>query len=59
MHPDLQEAIDFHRAIVAEAGIRQEHPAADDHEIKVRLTVRLYGRAAAARLFGRVPEDAR
>lgn len=44
---------------LAIAGIRADFPQADEHEIKVRLTVRLYGRDAAARLFGAVPADAR
>ena len=43
---------------LAEAGIRSRHPDADDAEVKVRLVVRLYGRAAAVRLFGTAPEDA-
>jgi hypothetical protein len=41
------------------AGIRRRHPDADENEVRVRLTVRLYGRDVAARLFGDVPEDAR
>lgn len=43
---------------MALAGIRARHPEAGEDELRVRLTVRLYGREAAARLFGRVPEDA-
>jgi hypothetical protein len=43
---------------LAIAGIRQRHPEADEQEVRVRLTVRLYGRAAATRLFGTVPDDA-
>ena len=31
---------------------------ATPEEIRVRLTVRLYGRGVARRLFGRVPADA-
>jgi hypothetical protein len=42
----------------AEAGIRERHPVADDAEVRVRLTVRLYGREAAKRLFGDLPDDA-
>ncbi len=40
------------------AGIRSRHPAADEHEQKVRLCALLYGRPAALRLFGGVPRDA-
>ena len=43
---------------LATAGIRERHPNADEHEIRVRLTVRMYGRAAAVRLFRDVPSDA-
>ena len=43
---------------LAVAGIRQRHPFASDAEVRVRLTVRLYGRATAQRLFGAVPDDA-
>lgn len=44
---------------LAEAGIRERCPGASDEEVRVRLTVRLYGRAAAEKLFGAVPDDAR
>jgi hypothetical protein len=40
------------------AGLRERHPNASDAELRTRLVVRLYGRAAAARLFGVVPDDA-
>lgn len=45
---------------LAEAGIRERHPRATDAEIRIRLAVRLYGRAAAGRLFGAeaIPHDA-
>src|ERR1700722_17529758 len=43
---------------LALAGIHDRHPQADEHEMRVRLTVRLYGRAVAMRLFGAVPDDA-
>lgn len=43
---------------LALAGIRQRHPQAVEQELRVRLTVRLYGRACAEKLFGSVPEDA-
>jgi hypothetical protein len=43
---------------LALAGIRQMFPDADEQELRVRLTVRLYGREAAVRLFGQVPDDA-
>jgi hypothetical protein len=56
----LEVAVALSRAVreLAEAGIRQRHPGADADEVKVRLAVRLYGRQAAERLFGRVPDDA-
>ena len=44
---------------LALAGIREMHPGATEEELRVRLTVRLYGREAALRLFGTVPDDAR
>jgi len=43
---------------LALAGLRLRHPQADEQELRVRLTVRLYGRAAALRLFGSAPDDA-
>jgi hypothetical protein len=44
---------------LAEAGLRDRHLSASPDEIRIRLTVRLYGRAAAERLFkDRVPADA-
>jgi hypothetical protein len=43
---------------MAMAGIRLRHPNANEDEVRVRLVVRLYGRAAAERLFGQVPADA-
>jgi hypothetical protein len=43
---------------LAEAGIRLRHPRASDEEVAVRLAVRLYGREAAMRVFGAVPDDA-
>lgn len=43
---------------LALAGIRQRHPEAGEQEVRVRLAARLYGRAAAVRLFGAVPDDA-
>ena len=56
----LEAAMRLSNAVreLAMAGIRQRHPQADEHEQRVRLTVRLYGRAAAQRLFGNVPDDA-
>jgi len=44
---------------LAIAGIRQMHPNASEDELRVRLTVRLYGSEVAKRLFGAVPDDAR
>jgi hypothetical protein len=43
---------------LALAGVRETFPRADEYELKVRLTVRLYGREAALHLFGSVPEGA-
>jgi hypothetical protein len=40
------------------AGLRERHPNASVDELRTRLVVRLYGRAAATRLFGVVPDDA-
>jgi hypothetical protein len=41
-----------------EAGIRMNHPHVSASELRVRVAVRLYGRDAAQRLFGDVPDDA-
>jgi hypothetical protein len=46
------------RALLA-AGLRAQFPMASDDEIRRRVTVRLYGREAAIRLHGQIPEDAR
>ncbi len=43
---------------LAELGIRQRFPNASTEEVRARLAVRLYGRAAALRLAGVVPDDA-
>ena len=43
---------------LAQAGIRARHPQASEAEVRVRLVVRLYGRAEAQRLFGEIPDDA-
>jgi hypothetical protein len=43
---------------LAEAGIRQRHPDATPEEVRVRLWVRLYGRAVAQRLGLAIPADA-
>ncbi len=43
---------------LAEAGIRSRHPEAEPAEISVRLAVRLYGRAMAAKVFRAIPDDA-
>jgi len=57
----LEAAMRLSRGVraLAIAGIRQTFPMADEQELKVRLTVRLYGRDAAIRLFGAAPADAR
>ncbi len=44
---------------VAEGAIRRAHPRISPDELRIRLAVRLYGRAIAERVFGNVPEDAR
>ena len=56
----LEQANALSRAVreLAVAGLRTRHPDATPEEIRVRLTVRLYGRSVARRLFGRVPADA-
>lgn len=43
---------------LALAGLRQRHPKASEEELKVRLAVRLYGREAARRIHGNIPDDA-
>lgn len=47
----LTEAVRY----LAEVGIRENFPQADETEIRVRLAERIYGRDAALRLFGRHP----
>jgi hypothetical protein len=56
----LEAAMRLSQAVreMASAGIRQRHPGISDHELRVRLTVRLYGLACARRLFGSIPDDA-
>jgi hypothetical protein len=44
---------------LAESGLRRRHPGAGEDELRCRLAALLYGRAAAERLFGRVPPDVR
>lgn len=53
----LRKAGALTRAVrqLAEAGIRQAFPLADEQEVRVRLAERLYGRDVAARLFGPHP----
>jgi hypothetical protein len=57
----LGTAVALTRAVreLALAGIRARFPSADEEEVRVRLTVRLYGSEIARRLFGTVPHDAR
>jgi hypothetical protein len=57
----LEAAMRLSRGVreLALAGIREMHPEATEEELRIRLTVRLYGREAALRLFGTVPDDAR
>ena len=44
---------------LAVAGIVDRHPGAPADEVRARLTVRLYGREVAERLWDRIPTDAR
>ena len=57
----MRAMLGLNRAVreLALAGIRNHHPTATEAELQVRLTVRLYGRDIAQRLFGSVPPDAR
>jgi hypothetical protein len=57
----LEAAVRLSRAVreLAMAGIQARFPRAGEDELRTRLTVRLYGREAALRLFGQVPDDAR
>jgi hypothetical protein len=57
----LEAAMRLSRGVreLAIAGIREVHPDVSDDELRVRLTVRLYGPEVAKRLFGAVPDDAR
>ncbi|HEY7373936.1 MAG TPA: hypothetical protein VIF57_17380 [Polyangia bacterium] len=59
-HERLEQANALSKAVreLAVAGLRTRHPDATPEEIRVCLTVRLYGRGLAQRLFGRVPADA-
>jgi hypothetical protein len=54
-HQRLAQAIALTRMVrqLAESGIRQRHPDAPDDEVRVRLTVGLYGRDVAAATFRR------
>ena len=56
----LAQAMSLSRMVrdLAMAGIRVRHPNASPDEQRVRLAVRLYGRAAARRMFGDLPDDA-
>lgn len=44
---------------LAWAGLKERHPGESDEWLKVRLTVQLYGTAAARRIFGDHPVLAR
>lgn len=57
----LQQAVALTRTAreLAVTGIRARFPNATEAELRVRLTVRLYGREVALKLFGTVPHDAR
>ena len=43
---------------MALAGLRLRHPGASEEDLRLRLFVRLHGRALAQRVFPSVPEDA-
>jgi hypothetical protein len=43
---------------LALAGLRQRHPGESEEQLRVRLTVRLYGKEVARRIHHDVPEDA-
>jgi hypothetical protein len=60
-HARLAQALALTRMVraLAVAGIRKRHPEALEHEVRVRLAVRLYGRDAAVRMFREIPPDAR
>jgi hypothetical protein len=51
----------LHRSgrVLLAAALRAQFPDASEDEIVRRVTVRLYGREAAMRLHGHVPENAR
>jgi hypothetical protein len=59
-HERLAIAMSLTRATreLSLAGLRARHPAASEEELRVRLAVRLYGRAVAERIYGDVPGDA-
>jgi hypothetical protein len=44
---------------MVEAGVRLQHPTADDDEVRVRVVIRLYGEEAARRIYRRLPDDPR
>ena len=49
------ESIDFIRGMI-EAGIRQQYPAAGDHEIRMRVASRHLDRDTMMRVYGWDPE---
>ena len=59
-HERLEQANALSKAVreLAVIGLMTRHPDATPEEIRVRLTVRLYGRDVARRLFGQLPADA-
>ena len=56
----LAQAMRLSRSVreLALAGIAMRHPGASEHELRVRLAVRLYGRVLAQRVYGQLPSDA-
>lgn len=43
---------------LAEAGLRERHPSASEAELRARLAVRMYGRAAVEKVLPSIPDDA-
>lgn len=59
-HERLAIAMSLSRAVrqLAMAGLVERHPDATEEELRVRLAVRMWGRDAATRCFGVIPDDA-
>ena len=50
----IRASLDLTKSVlaIARAGIRQQHPGADDEEIRFRLCARMYGRETRLRFLG-------